>query len=313
MRVLQCYASRFLGYYEPYRLDSLIASAIQWKSVYPEDYLVLVVTEDIKKYISLRIKTDLPWNEIQTYQGYPNHNIEFYYDYVRFLICEQQKEPFIYLDPDVFIFRELLNNSAFEKARKDVMFGKGECFVTYQRPYEFPGYYTEKLSDYPQSVQTCLKGLPVRWKLINTGFFITTPGILQKVAEKVLEVQKCFAEELGEKGYGTKIHEFASSTVPLMVLAKESISERVVESRYIHHTCGCLFPPPSCYQSCEGYFGENGGDEGEPLFSRRLVVYKKVWKKIVESGYISYSDFEKSFIRDWQDSKKGVKKGPILI
>lgn len=312
MRVIQCYSSRFLGYYEPFRLDSLIASAIQWKSVFPEDYLVLTATSDVKHYAEVRLKgKKLPWDEIQVCEGYPMHDTEFYYDYTRFSVSAQQTEPFIFLDPDVFVFKELLNNRKFREARENVLKGK-EYYCTYIQSFRIPDEWIEEAKSYPESVHEAVKDLDIDPIMTNTGFFIATPKVAKKMSEKAMEVQTCFARDWGEHRYCTSIHEYASSVVTLAVLKAEGVPVNVFESDYLLHTCSCLLPPNHISKICPEYFGTIF-NPSEEIFARRLTVYREVWKKIVESGYISYSDFEKSFIRDWQDSKKVVKKGPILI
>ena len=132
-----------------------------------------------------------------------------------------------------------------------------------------------------------------------------------------MEVQENLGKSLGKKGYSFKIHEFASSTVPLIVLQKEGVTVDVIQSKYIFHTCQCLLPPSPCYVGCESYFGKDPGDYTDELFSRRLICYREIWNKIIEGGYICYSDFVEVFMKHWRErAGRGcmeVKRGPILI
>lgn len=77
MKVVQCYFTKFLAYFEPYRLDVL-------------DYFH-------KKGI------DLPWDSFYVEQQYPGHDVEFYYDWPRFLYVHSRQN-LLFFSIRMFLF-----------------------------------------------------------------------------------------------------------------------------------------------------------------------------------------------------------------
>lgn len=283
MRVLQSYVSRFLGYWEPFRIDMLIASAIQWKSVFPGDYLVLNVSPDIESYIKSKV-TDLPWDEIYFKYGFDNHESEFYYDSGRFKMSLDQTEPFVFLDSDVYVFPEFRNERNL-RMLQDVKSGKPE-FLVENLPWTIdPPFNRSEFSKQVLDILAVTEDRDFENKILNTGFFVTIPELAKKVSEKVLAVQKCFETDRGEANYNSRFHEFASSTVPIMVLNREGVKIKAFDSWGMIHTCGCLCVLPE--QQLRDFYIKEEYSTSDLGFARRLSYWKSFCKQVIEQGSIT--------------------------
>ena len=282
MLVLQSYVSRFLGYWEPYKIDMLIASAIQWKSVFPEDRIELNVSPDIEKYI--RSKTDkLPWDKIYFKYGFDNHESEFYYDSGRFKVCLDQTEPFVFLDSDVYVFPELKNEYNLSLLR-DVQHGKSE-FLVENLPWTMSPFSKSEFSKQVLDILEVKDDKDLGNRIINTGFFVTVPALAKKVAEKVLAVQKCFETDRGEANYSCRFHEFASSAVPVMVLKKEGVKIKAFDGYGMIHTCGCLYVLPE--RQLHDFYIKEEYSVTDVGFARRLSYWKSFCKQVIEQGSVT--------------------------
>ena len=284
MRVLQSYVSRFLGYWEPFRIDMLIASAIQWKSVFPGDYLVLNVSPDIESYIKSKV-TDLPWDEIYFKYGFDNHESEFYYDSGRFKMSLDQTEPFISLDSDVYVFPEFRNERNL-RMLQDVKSGKPE-FLVEDLPWTIqpPPFSRSEFSKQVLDILAVTEDRDFENKMLNTGFFATIPELAKKVSEKVLAVQKCFETDRGEANYNFRFHEFASSTVPIMILNREGVKIKAFDGWGMIHTCRCLCVLPE--QQLRNFYIKEEYSTSDLGFARRLSYWKSFCKQVIEQGSIT--------------------------
>ena len=282
MKVIQSYVSRFLGYWEPYRVDMLIASAIQWKFVFPEDQIERNVSPDIEKYIRSRVKK-LPWDSVCYRHGFDNHESEFYYDSGRFKMSLDQTEPFVFLDSDVYVFPEFRNEHNL-KLLQDVKSGKPE-FLVENLPWIVCPFTKSEFSSQVLDILNVKEDRDLGSKILNTGFFVTVPVLAKKVAEKVLAVQKCFETDRGEANYNCRFHEFASSVVPVMVLKKEGVEIKAFDGYGMIHTCGCLYVLPE--RQLHDFYIKEEYSVTDVGFARRLSYWKSFCKQVIEQGPVT--------------------------
>ena len=290
MRVVQCFFLRQT--FRPiYILKMLVASMMQWKAIFPEDEGALYVDLDSWKIVESILEENalkIPWKSV-VIQDYKERVPQFqaYHDATRFAVCLDQKESYVFLDPDIFVFPEFKTKELL-KAREDVETAtEDNRFYTYTR-FRAWSPILNLQRDLPGSVRSILNYWDgtVEPTMLNTGFFIVTPGLGQKLSQEVLKVQL----EFYRTGiYSPAKHEFSSSIVPLLYMNSVNIPCRLIPSPGLIHTYQNLdvafniVPPLSSRE--RDFYGSDFDRE------HRLAFYENFCSYVFYEGRASLIDF----------------------
>jgi len=291
MRVIQCFFLR--DWYKPlHTIKELVATMIQWKRIFPEDTGALYTDSEVWGIVEGILKENNlqnPWDEVEVTEKYKTLRFHLFHDSPRFEIVRVQEEPFIFLDPDVFVFREF-RTPEFLEARKLLQKKKEELFYTYVL-FAASDSIVSVQKDLPEQIRSSLTYWSGEKELnmTNTGFFMCSPKIGKEIATEVLKLHG-ISQDIG-MSYSIPYHEFVSSVVPLIYLKSRKIECRVLPNSGILHHCGAMMPgfeiaPAKSFG--EKVFYDYKGFKTTPA---RLKLYEEVCNYILQGNVLTLEKF----------------------